>query len=543
VSTARIAVVAELYGSLVTAFTDYSLSLSEQLTLLSKYAHLGAHCFRQHRGRFMHTELYADSMTCVKNAYYCVAKQQLLDPKEEFFLFQLGSDEIEKLFAGARMAGGHNPNFNLKELARLLSSGMDIMRVFAEHPDWYLAHSRMSTERGEKPDHLSPKDWRGDAVSGHVELTAVWKAGLTAALETIRRHLGTHVEAASFWQTPAGKADLLRPCGGNSYPGVKFQKRRAAGRVQSCSEPEAAAPAPAASVPLAAGSSAETPGTSGAPSSDIPDFIRPFLAATDDDDFEDVSGASGPQPGSDPVAPTPGKGRAQCLWVYNKWVHIESLFRLLFNETGSVKQSKERLRRVRTFQPLTVASHLRVLSEDAFNTGDCVATLVRCSQGAYLAIVQATHLFQAGQQVFSVRRSELSVPQSRIELRGQVLRFLPHTDNGLSRWDWDGSIVRLRPLKAATANAPDMFDIRVSGSTAVPIDIPKPDTDSTVSEAQLNTWKIVQGQLEALRERCWTLASRNDSVSKFAACATSAGFPYRSQDGESTASPQYSSVR
>jgi hypothetical protein len=100
-----IKVFAELYSAFVTAFTDITLSLSEQMTLLANYAFLGAYFYRQEKDRFMNNVLFTDSMACVKNAVFSLAKQQLLDPEEDFFLFLLGTDGVEKLFASARMAG------------------------------------------------------------------------------------------------------------------------------------------------------------------------------------------------------------------------------------------------------------------------------------------------------------------------------------------------------------------------------------------------------------------------------------------------------
>jgi hypothetical protein len=148
VSRRAIAGFADIFGAFVTAFTDSTQSLSEQLVLLSKCAHLCAFYYRKDTTDFMTSQLYFDTMTCIKNAFFTVAKQQVLNENEPLYLFQLGSDGVEKLFAGARMTGGHDSNFSLKELALRLGHGMDIMRVFADHPEWYLAHQRMSTTHG-----------------------------------------------------------------------------------------------------------------------------------------------------------------------------------------------------------------------------------------------------------------------------------------------------------------------------------------------------------------------------------------------------------
>jgi hypothetical protein len=107
---------AKIFGAFLDGFTNNTLSLSEQMASLSKYAHMAAYLQRTDGEKFMKGELYADTMAAVTNAFVSLAKQQKLGPHLPFFLFLLGSDGVEKLFAFLRMLGGHNPNFNLVEL-------------------------------------------------------------------------------------------------------------------------------------------------------------------------------------------------------------------------------------------------------------------------------------------------------------------------------------------------------------------------------------------------------------------------------------------
>ncbi|KAK7021009.1 hypothetical protein R3P38DRAFT_3318281 [Favolaschia claudopus] len=57
---------------------------------------------------FMSNQLYGDSQSMIKNAFFCLAKQQKLDPRLPFYLFQVGDDPLERLFGKLRMLGGHN---------------------------------------------------------------------------------------------------------------------------------------------------------------------------------------------------------------------------------------------------------------------------------------------------------------------------------------------------------------------------------------------------------------------------------------------------
>jgi hypothetical protein len=85
---------ADLFGSFVHAFTDSSNSLSQQLELLSQCAHISAFYYRQNTSDFMTLQLYFDTMTCIKNVFFTVAKQQVLDKNAPLYLFQMGSDGV-----------------------------------------------------------------------------------------------------------------------------------------------------------------------------------------------------------------------------------------------------------------------------------------------------------------------------------------------------------------------------------------------------------------------------------------------------------------
>ncbi|KAJ7578134.1 hypothetical protein C8J56DRAFT_711788, partial [Mycena floridula] len=70
---------AEILESLLDPFFNPERSLQEQVTSLAKYSHLTFVLFRKYQTSFMPNQLYGDSQTMVKNAYFCIAKQQLLD--------------------------------------------------------------------------------------------------------------------------------------------------------------------------------------------------------------------------------------------------------------------------------------------------------------------------------------------------------------------------------------------------------------------------------------------------------------------------------
>ena len=73
-------VIGKIFSSFMDPFTTVTMSLSEQLILLLKYAHAAFAIYSKHSTNSMTSALYADSQAIVKDVYFCVAKQKLLDP-------------------------------------------------------------------------------------------------------------------------------------------------------------------------------------------------------------------------------------------------------------------------------------------------------------------------------------------------------------------------------------------------------------------------------------------------------------------------------
>ncbi|KAJ7924499.1 hypothetical protein B0H13DRAFT_1863905 [Mycena leptocephala] len=117
---------AEVVSALLEPFINTGLSLTEQITSLSTFVHLSFKLFRISRLQFMSNQLYGDSQTMVKNAMFCLAKQQELDPTQPFCLFQLGDDPLERLFGKLRMLGAHNSAMNYSQAIDRLGHAADL---------------------------------------------------------------------------------------------------------------------------------------------------------------------------------------------------------------------------------------------------------------------------------------------------------------------------------------------------------------------------------------------------------------------------------
>ena len=133
--TAVLCIIGVMLSAFLDAFTLVDWTLAEQLTSLSKYAHMSFILFCQNHVNFMPNQLYIDTQTCVKSAIFCVAKQKDLDESQPFYLFMTGDDRLENLFGRVRMQGGHNPNCGFKQLVDRTAAAMDITNIYVWNPN------------------------------------------------------------------------------------------------------------------------------------------------------------------------------------------------------------------------------------------------------------------------------------------------------------------------------------------------------------------------------------------------------------------------
>ncbi|KAH9921015.1 uncharacterized protein B0H18DRAFT_880546, partial [Fomitopsis serialis] len=216
-----IAIIGELLSAFTNAFIRPDWSLTQQLTSLSKFAHMSFTLYCTHERSFMPHQLYGDLMTTVKNAIFCVAKQQLLDGSQRFYLYDTGDDKLEGLFGNVRMQGGHNPNFSFKQLIERLGAAVDIDAVFSAHPELDKGSRRRKVTRTEHADHLNHKSWTGDVIADHVNLKSAWADGRLAAVKALELiHIATAFDQ-SFDSTRS--IDMLQPIRHGKFPGVSTE--------------------------------------------------------------------------------------------------------------------------------------------------------------------------------------------------------------------------------------------------------------------------------------------------------------------------------
>lgn len=156
-----LALLGRFCGFLVRPFKTPSMSLSLQLKSLSAAGHLLLVLFRLNPTSFCPGQRYYDIQSMIKNAFWTVAKQQLLDEEQHFYITQLGEDRLEVTFGIYRLKD-NSQNVDILQLAQRASSTAETTRIFARHPDWDRGHQRLRMEGVEGVDHTNPRSWIGD---------------------------------------------------------------------------------------------------------------------------------------------------------------------------------------------------------------------------------------------------------------------------------------------------------------------------------------------------------------------------------------------
>ncbi|KAJ7017645.1 hypothetical protein C8F04DRAFT_1200210 [Mycena alexandri] len=215
------ALAGEMWDAFLQPFLSRTMSLSERLASFSEFAHLCFAFYRMHGSSFLSNQLYGDLQALVKSAFFAVARQQDLDPECAFYLYQIGSDRLEEMFAEVRTES-HDSNFDALQLSERLPTAADTLGIFDENPEWHQGHIRRSWF-GKEADHVNPSYFTGDQTVKHVVHSTVWRSGLHAAMAVFAKH-GVDFD---FTDVLAQKGvDFVRPNGGGIYPGLSKDKDR-----------------------------------------------------------------------------------------------------------------------------------------------------------------------------------------------------------------------------------------------------------------------------------------------------------------------------
>ena len=362
-SWSSIRVLAWVSHYIVDTYLNVKLSLTQQVQNLSALAHL---LFVMHRScgkKFITGVLYHDFQVSIQDVIISIARMQCdfasWDPKPEYFISTQGTDELEQLFGIARTIT-HNRNFPVLEFAGTLATARSLKQIYMRHPSWKERSRRLDTVERVSPRQVPQGvNLRVDSVN----LKAAWDAGRVMAQEVLR---DTHdgIEEQRWW-TDLERQDvtLRRPRG--RLVGVKGE-----------GDGEVDAQEGAGQFSSAAGRAAcEGDEEDG----DEDDFIDSDMAnAAAEESQIGVDGVDGG------VGENVVQGVPPMMEIGGKLVHKASAVRFLSESGAPLRQSSDRLRRVRGFTHASEKQRIGTQfvtaggeeSADLFHSEDVFAVIV-----------------------------------------------------------------------------------------------------------------------------------------------------------------------
>ncbi|EJD33363.1 hypothetical protein AURDEDRAFT_177557 [Auricularia subglabra TFB-10046 SS5] len=292
-------------------FITVTLSLQEQLTLLSAFSHAVDILYIKNRLAFLTGALFADTKATIKNIYFIVARLQLLDPDYLLYIILEGTDRLENVFSETRTMD-HARNFDIDQLASKLATAFLIHAILQRNPHLDRGHRRLDWAKAVGMDRINPKSWKGNVRVGDVDLELAWSRGREIALTRLKATFGpeAHVDFAAHYAQ--AHHDMLRPLG--EYVGVSgvttdddmrsenVESEIVSHIARAPSQPTATAAAPAPTTSAApSASTAPAPSGSSAPPPSIPaemlSAIQADSALPAGIDFDDFFPDSAVEPG------------------------------------------------------------------------------------------------------------------------------------------------------------------------------------------------------------------------------------------------------
>ncbi|KAG2129459.1 hypothetical protein DEU56DRAFT_915172 [Suillus clintonianus] len=466
-----------LIHHILNLFINASLSLSEQVVHLSCFSHLLYACYRSQRRALMPNQLYYDMQTLTKNAIFCIAKQQKLDASASFSLLDLGDDVLELQFAFLRMCGGHNSVVTYRQALDHLGAARDIGGVYARNPDLTHGHWCLNLKCADGVDHISSSMWVGDMVTGHCDLPHSWCEGRDKAID-ILKHSQISCSCYEFNTLFAHNSgmDLLCVFGEGKYPSVDDNDEEDRSLLMQVPQDVHHDILTTDSVQQS-NAAAEDQGNDEEDTVTFEELVDQELDPThvdnpalDDDEPEYNSNV---EPSASAPPKGPGIHPQDYVWCKKKWVHKQSICRLIITPNFTPK-SQVQLLRVRGFtsvnKKVNDAEVGNVLCGSYFITGDLFITLMRTPNKIMtLALVRATVISENGVPRARINSATLTSPRSNVKVTGEVLIILPSTSNhpmtdSSLQWIWNGSYLKhVSPVPGTDRTTLKVFTVSIAG--------------------------------------------------------------------------------
>lgn len=531
--------VGEIFSSFVDPFTAVTMSLTDQLISLSKYAHAAFAVYSKHSTHFMTSPLYADSQAIVKDVYFCVAKQKLLNPRANFYIMHCGTDRLETDFCLARTQN-HHRNFDILDLAGKLATSSLIDCVYARNPKLNAGSKRLEVTGVLGVDHLNPKSWTGDVNVSKVSLQLCWEEGRRRASSLVSSLYPGDPVVDFGTAFCSAECDLLRP--GGSYVGFS---------AEADTSIEDDRP--------------NTPATTSAGATDDPGDSD----EGEDDSNDDDDGNSGGGGDLEDLLPDSTDEAFDCVnRNAEEWLEIDGqryLKTSLVSQHLKAHRSKKVVERTLRVRGLTLDDLRKRRPEfpldpggDNFRVSDLVATLARTESGVCLIILQALGFLKGRHTNHTIKAETLHDPEEECFVQGEVLRLVQVSPE---MWAWPPRdfLKASKPKRSGhakstvhdfTLSVPGFLCYRINPKIyPIPHEVcPQAPYDPSLPN-ETQTWAFRADELLDLLQLAWAdFRPENDQdlsekIESLPQVWSSRGFPYADESGMQPASQiQYANI-
>ena len=413
-----------LFRHLTLPFVQVTLSLHEQLVHLSAAAHLATFLYTSHgaRTKAMPLLTFKDIIILVKNAFFCVAKVKISTPDGEFYIILLGTDHLESTFGVVQSIVGNNANADILTLIYRLSHAIECINIFSEHPKWdrgtrHLKLRGIEDGNGDilsKVDHISPSSWVGDVNVRNVSLVTAWNLG-RQAVESEFALLGI---AEAFLELEKKGHDLMFPFG---------QDEKDNPSTTEDAEDEEGEEVPIVLTPLSAQVAMDV-----VSSTPLGEGEGPMLDLEDHASIETACDGKGK---FDPLVNV-GNGR-----MVPKARILRELERAMFSK---IPGSTDRLNRcaglsryMKTVDlPNPMLGVIDSTSNEFLAIGDPAATIIRCEDRFFLAVVQINEIFFDTSSVLEINPRFLMEPAVTVQFQIFQVTEISQDDPDIDSADW-----------------------------------------------------------------------------------------------------------
>ena len=170
-----------MFDGILSIFCDPTINLGKQLVKLSKLAHILLYQYKKCGTSFLPGQLYHDLQRMIQGCYFaCIIQQKRGGGK--LYLYQLGTDQLERLFSTIRTIT-HARNCDSLELCQRLSHAETLEFIISKHPEWKRMHGKRLC--GNK-DSSSQREWTGELEVNNLDVQKLWNTGQAEAVNELK---------------------------------------------------------------------------------------------------------------------------------------------------------------------------------------------------------------------------------------------------------------------------------------------------------------------------------------------------------------------